>query len=172
MQILPEYNKPYLIDSLTAPVVVKHNWIFNAALTDFMLAPITYLEETTGAVIKVRINNTEFWMPATWNILVTERETYQIDTVGIQSCATTKHLAFSFSPDEMKLRTLDIMVIDYADNMSLVHPMITKGTALVHPVGPAPVTNMAKPIQLSVVIGPHDLYKYLTNKVIGDIFNW
>ena len=111
-------------------------------------------------------------MPATWNILVTERETYQIDTVGIQSCATTKHLAFSFSPDEMKLRTLDIMVIDYADNMALVHPMITKGTALVHPVGPAPVTNMTKPIQLSVVIGPHDLYKYLTNKVIGDIFNW
>lgn len=136
-----------------------------------MLNPIQYLEETTGAVVKVRINNTEFWVPATWFILVTDRETYQIDTVSIQSCATNEHIAFNFSPDEMRLRTLDIMVIDYAEQMSLVHPMIGKGTALVHPVGPS-TTGYGKQHQLSVVIGPHDLYKYLTNKVIGDIFSW
>lgn len=171
MLILPDYNKPYLIDSLTAPVVVKHHWIFNAPMTDFTLSPITYLEETTGAAIKVRINNSEFWIPATWNILVTEKETYQIDTVGIQACASAKHLAFNFSPEEMKLRTLDINVIDYVDHMSLVHPMINKGNALVHPVGPSPI-NVGKPLQLNVVIGPHDLYKYLANKVIGDIFSW
>lgn len=170
MLILPDYNKPYILDSLTAPVVVKHHWIFHAPLTDFTLSPITYLEETTSAAIKVRINNSEFWVPATWNILVTERETYQLDTVSIQSCASTKHLAFNFSPDEMKLRTLDVMVIDYVDSMSLVHPMINKGTALVHPVGPSP-QGWGKQFQLSVVIGPHDLYKYLQNKVIGDIFS-
>lgn len=171
MLILPDYGRPYLIDSLTAPVVVKYNWIFHGPTTDFMLSPITYLEETTGAVVKVRINNSEFWVPATWHILVTDRETYQIDTVSIQSCASTKHLAFSFSPDEMKLRTLDIMVLDYAEDVSLVHPMISKGTALVHPVGPTP-HGVGKQFQLSVVLGPHDLYKHLTNKVIGDIFSW
>lgn len=171
MLVLPDYGKPYMIDSLTAPVVIKHNWIFHGPTTDFMMSPITYLEETTGAVVKVRINNSEFWVPATWFILVTDRETYQIDTVGIQSCASTKHIAFSFSPDEMKLRTLDIMVVDYAEEMALVHPMISKGTALVCPVGPTP-QGIGKPLQLSVVIGPHDLYKHLTNKVIGDIFSW
>lgn len=167
---LPDYGRPYLIESLTSPIVVKHNWIFHAPSCDFTLAPITYLEETTGAVIKVRINNSEFWVPATWNILVTERETYQLDTVGLQSCATTQHLAFNFSPDEMKLRTLEIRVIDYADDMSLVHPMIAKGTALVHPVGPTQEA-WGKQLQLSVVIGPHDLYKHLQGKVIGDIFS-
>ena len=172
MQILTDYHRPYLIDSLTSPVVVKYNWIFQAQQIDFMLSPIVYLEETTGAVIKVRINNTEFWVPANWNILVTDRDTYQIDTVGIQSCASTKHLAYSFSPDEMKLRTLDIMVIDYADNMSLVHPMINKCTALVHPVGPALASVNGKSIQLSVVIGPHDLYKFLENKLVGDILSY
>ena len=171
MQLLPEYGVPYILDSLTAPVVVKHNWIFHGPTTDFMLSPITYLEETSGAAVKVRINNTEFWMPATWNILVTDRETYQLDTVGIQSCASTQHIAFSFSPSEMKLRTLDIMVVDYADNMALVHPMIVKGTSLVHPVGPS-TGGYGKPIQLSVVIGPHDLHKHLSGKVIGDIFSW
>ena len=169
--LLADFGKPYLIDSLTSPVVVKHNWIFNGPMTDFMLNPIAYLEETTGAAVKVRINNSEFWIPATWQILVTDRETYQIDTVSIQSCATVNHVAFSFSPDEMKLRTLDIRVIDYADSMSLVHPMINKGTMLVHPVGPAPV-SLSKPLHLSVAIGPHDLYKHLTGKVIGDIFSW
>jgi hypothetical protein len=136
-----------------------------------MLSPITYLEETSGAVIKVRINNSEFWVPANWQILVTDRETYQIDTVSIQSCATIKHIAYSFSPDEMKLRTLDVMVIDYAEDVSLVHPMISKGTALVHPVGPAP-QGLGKQLHLSVVIGPHDLYKFLAGKVVGDILSW
>ena len=170
MLVLADYGKPYLIDSLTAPVVIKHHWVFNGPMCDFMLQPITYLEETTGAAIKVRINNTEFWVPATWNILVTDRETYQLDTVGIQQCAGVQHIAFSFSPDEMKLRTLDIMVLDYAEHMSLVHPMINKGTALVHPVGPA-MLNIKKQINISVAIGPHDLAKHLTNKVIGDIFS-
>jgi hypothetical protein len=171
MLVLADYGKPYLIDSLTAPVVIKHNWIFHGPSCDFMLQPITYLEETSGAAIKLRINNSEFWVPATWQILVTDRETYQLDTVAIQSCAGVKHIAFGFSPEEMKLRTLDIMVIDYAEKMALVHPMINKGTALVCPVGPV-MLNIEKQIQTSVVIGPHDLAKHLTNKVIGDIFSW
>lgn len=171
MLVLPEYNHPYIIDSLTAPVVIKHNWIFNAPACDFMLNPIQYLEETTGAVVKVRINGSEFWMPATWFILVTDKETYQVDTVSIQSCATTQHVAFSFSPDEHNLRTLDVMVLDYAESMPLVHPVISKGSALVHPVGPSSET-FGKIHQLSVVIGPHDLYKYLANKVVGDILSY
>lgn len=171
MLVLPDYGKPYLIDSLTAPVVIKHNWIFSAPVCDFMLQQITYLEETTGAAMKLRVNNSEFWVPSSWHILVTDRETYQLDTVAVESCASTKHLAFSFSPDEMNLRTLDIDVVDYVSEISLVHPMINKGTALVHPVGPAPTFN-GKQLQLSVVIGPHDLYKFLANKVVGDVMSW
>lgn len=172
MLILPEYSKPYILDSLTAPVVIKYNWMFNAQLIDFMLTPITYLEETTGAAVKVRINNSEFWVPATWYILVTDTETYQIDTVSITACASTNHIAFSFSPEEQNLRTLDIRVLDYCDSMSLVHPMIAKGQAMVHPVGPAPWSKNGEEEHVSVVIGPHDLYKHIGGKVVGDIFSW
>lgn len=171
MVVLPEHNRPYCIDSLTAPVVIKHHWIFNAVQTDFCLAPVVYLEETTGAGVKLRINNSEFWVPSTWSILVTDRETYQLDTVSVQSCASTNHIAFSFSTEEMNLRTLDIEVIDYTDNIALVHPMINKGCSLIHPVGPSPMVN-GKQMQLSVVIGPHDLYKHLANKVVGDVMSW
>lgn len=170
MLILPEYNKPFLIESLTSPLIIKHNWIFNGSYVDFMLSPITYLEETTGAAIKIRVNGTEFWVPATWQILVTDQETYQLDTVSIQSCVSSSHVAFSFSPDEMRLRTLSVEAIDYVESMSLVHPMINKGTSLVHPVGP--VTTNNKTIQLAIAIGPHDLYKFLADKVVGDIFTY
>lgn len=169
MLILPEYNRPYLIDSLTAPVVVKHNWIFHAPSCDFALSPITYLEETTGPAVRARINNYEFWIPTSWNILVTDTETYQLDTVGIESCASTRHIAFSFSPDEMKLRTLDILIVDFCEEMAVIHPMINKATALVHPVGPS--NGPGKILPLSVVIGPHDLYKHIGDKVIGDVFS-
>jgi len=169
MLVLPDYAKPYNIDSLTAPIFIKHNWIFHAPSLDFKLNPITYLEETTGASFRLRVNNYEFWCPASWNILITDRETYQIDTVSIQSCASTAYLAFNFSPDEMKLRTLDIMVTDYTEHMSLIHPMISKATALVHPVGAS--RDSGRQHQLCVVIGPHDLYKYVQDRVIGDIFS-
>jgi hypothetical protein len=169
MLALPDYNKPYILDSLTAPVVIKHHWIFNGPLCDFSLSPITYLEETTGAAVKLRINNFEFWIPATWNILVTDTETYQLDTVGIQSCATAKHSIFVFSPNEMKLRIMTADIVDYTEHVSVVHPMINKGTSLVHPIGPS-LNMRERDMQLAVAIGPHDLYKHLANKVIGDIF--
>jgi hypothetical protein len=167
MLILPDYGKPYIIDSLTAPIVVRYHWIFNGPACDFMLQQISYLEETTGGALQIRVNGTEFWVPATWNILVTDAETCQLDTVTIKTCASKMHSAFCFSTNSMNFRTLDVTVLDAVDEMSLVHPMIMKATALVHPVGPS---ESEKEI-LNIVIGPHDLYKYLSNKVVGDIFS-
>jgi len=170
MLCLADYNFPYIIENLTSPIGIRHHWIFSGPMCDFTLAPITYLEETTGAAIKIRINNFEFWVPATWNILVTERETCQLDTVAITNCASIMHTAYCFSPTEMHLRTFDIIVVDYAESKSLVHPMINKGTALVHPTGPI-LKTINQTIQTAIVIGPHDLYKHLTNKVVGDLIS-
>lgn len=170
MQILTDYGKSYKIDSLTSPLAVKYNWIFSGPACDFMLQQITYIEETTGPTVKLLINGTELWVPSSWNILVTDRETYQLDTVPVKACSGVKHLAFGFSSDEMKLRTLDINVIDFNDEMSIVHPMISKGTALVSPVGQVN-KNINQRIETCVVLGPFDLVKHLTNKVVGDIFS-
>jgi hypothetical protein len=157
MKILTDFGRPYTIGSLTTPLAVKYNWVFNGPACDFMLQQITYLEETTGPAIKLQINGTD-------------RETYQLDTVPVKSCSGVKHIAFGFSPDEMKLRTLDINVIDFADEMSIVHPMVSKGTALVSPVGQA-AKNINQQIETCVAIGPFDLVKHLATKVVGDIFS-
>jgi hypothetical protein len=170
MLVLPDYGRPYIIEAISSPIVIKHCWMFNAAACDFMLEPIKYLEETSSPMVKVRINNYEFWAPADWHILVTDRETYQLDTVTIQSCASVMHEAFAFVADELKLRTLEVRVLDFqAESTCVVHPMINKGMALVHPVGPSLGTG--KQVQQSVVIGPHDLYKHLAGKTVGDLFS-
>jgi len=150
--------------------VIKYIWMFNAPACDFMLEPIKYLEETCAPLVKVRINNYEFWVPEHWHLLVTDSETYQLDMVPITSCAQVKHTAFAFV-NELRLRTLDVMVLDYQEEpRPVVHPMINKGRALVHPVGPS-FDEPANQVQLSVVIGPHDLYKYLNGKTVGDLFS-
>jgi hypothetical protein len=121
-------------------------------------------------MLKVRINNTELWVPADWNVLVTDRETYQLDTVPIQSCASVRHEAFAFVAEELKLRTLEVLVLDFqAESTCVVHPMINKGMALVHPVGPS--YGSGKQVQMSVIIGPHDLHKHLNGKTVGDLFS-
>lgn len=168
MLILPDYNRPYIIESLTSPIVVKYNWMFSAPLCDFVLKPIHYLEETTGPAVRARINNFDFWVPASWYILVTDLDTYQLDLVPISSCAQVKHQALAFVVDELRPRVLDVTVLDYrAEPTPVIHPMIGKGLALVHPVGPS---LDAKRVQLSVVIGPHDLYRYLSGKMVGDLY--
>lgn len=171
MLILPDYNKPYLIDSLDAPLVTRHHWIFNATQVDFMLSPISYLEETSGTAYLIRVNGSEFWVPETWKVLVTDYNTYQLDTVEIETCAKIKHVAFAFIPSEQKLRTFDIEVLDSTGlaRKSLVHPMINKGTALVHPVGP--VRSQGQELHASIVIGPYDLHKFMGNRIVGDVFS-
>lgn len=174
MLILPDYSRPYLLDSLISPIVVKHHWIFSGPQADFMLSPITYLEETTGAALKIRANGSEFWIPKTWNILVTDHDTAKIDTVPIKSCSTINHTAYAFSSNETRLRLLNINIIDetpYGEVMSLVHPMISKGTMMVHPVGPIK-TQDGKETHLCLVIGPYDLYKYISALSIGDLIAW
>jgi hypothetical protein len=174
MQILPAHGIPYIIDNLSSPIMVKHNWIFQGSLLDFSLQPIHYLEETTGACVKIRINNLDFWVPSSWYILICDPHTFQIETIAITKCSGINFSAYAFSPHDINLRLLDIMVVDYADNMSVVHPMINKGTMMMHPVGPA-IRGKGRDMDenhLAVAIGPFDLSKSLSGKIIGDLLSW
>lgn len=169
MLVLPDYNRPYAINSLTAPLVIRHHWMFNGNIFDFVLSEISYLEETTGPAIKISANGNGFWVPEAWHILVVDTDTSYVDTVPIISCASTPYSAFIFCSSDMKQRCQEIRVVDKADEMPIVHPMIPKGFAHVHPIGSTSVGSSSRIApQLNIVIGPHDLYKILANKSTGD----
>ncbi len=161
MLILPEFARPYLIQSLDSPVVPKYFWTFSGPMLDFVLSPIHYLEETTGPSVCVMISGFEFYVPASWNILVVDRDTSMVDTVPIHVCSTNVYQAFLFSSVSNRYVTADIYVTDYRKDDRIVHPLVQKATMMCHPVGPEPMNQQAI---LNAMIGPYDLYqKYLSN---------
>jgi len=167
MLFLSDLNKPYIVDSLNQPMVIKHHWIFSAHMLDFKIAQISYLEESSGPAVKLKINDFAFFVPATWNILIVDDDTYQIDTIPVTSCSNSKCHAFAMSPTDSKMRMFEVTIDDFEPKMSLVHPMIQRATALCHPIGT--VVDRQQESDVCVIVGPFDLHKWLNNKTIGDI---
>lgn len=169
MHILPEWNKPYILDSLTCPVIAEYYWAFSGPMLDFTLLPINYLEETIGPAIELQINGTTVLVPSTWNIMVADPETSTLDVVPITNCALNDYHAVLIASYDSKIRLQRIQVTDLVKRLSCVHPMLPKGTMMMNPVGPEKDKVNDDNI-LSMCIGPYDLYsKYLNNKTIGDL---
>lgn len=167
MQILSEVNKPYNINSFTAPLGVSHFWTLSGHMLDFKMEEIQYLEEIVGQTVRVKVLNAEFDMPASWNILVVDRDTYTIDMVPISHCASFDHDVFMFSPDDTKLKTAKASIIKFEPQGTCFGPEIPKGSAMIHPVGQD--VSHGKQLNYGIVISPHDLYRWIGGKTIGDI---
>lgn len=167
MIILNELNRPYIVDSLTAPIVLRHHWVFNAQMKDFMLNEITYLEETQGATVTLQIADTELKVPGAWNILVVDKETYTIDAVPVTSCAAFEHEALVFSPTDSKPQFAAIRATAWEPKGSCIYPAIDRAHALVHAISPG-VSHGAQTAR-GVIIGPNDLWRHINGCTIGDI---
>lgn len=169
MIILNEINRAYIVDSLTAPIVLRHHWVFNAQQLDFMLSEITYLEETQGPTITLQIADSEVRVPGAWSVLVVDRETYTIDAVPASACAAFEHEAFVFSPTDSKLQTAQIRVIGWDPKGSCIYPAVERAHALVHAISPG--DSHGKSTARGVIIGPNDLWRFIGGKTVGDVLN-
>lgn len=167
MQILSEVNKPYIIDSFTAPMGVTHFWTFSGHMLDFKLEETKYLEEIVGQTIRVRVQNLEIDIPASWHIMIVEKETYTIDMIPIAQCASFDQEVLLFSPDDSKLVTSKLSVIDFKPKGMVIAPEIPKGSAMIHPTGPE--LSHGRSIFYGIVVGPHDLWRWIGGKAVGDI---
>lgn len=162
MLILPDYAFPYIIDDVNGPVIPKHNWFYDADLNDILLRPIRMLEETTGPTVKVRINDFEFYVPVSWNLLVVDDDTKMIDTVQITQCASNNYLAFLTHPNSSSYKLSKIVLLDLEMQRSCVHVMIPKMHMLLHPVGQIKDTNKKTNYHYSCLLSPQDIGKHMT----------
>ncbi len=167
MIILNEINRPYILDSLTAPLPLRHHWTFNGHILDFTLSEITYLEEALGPTITLVIDDSEVRVPGGWNILIVDRETFSIDAVPVTACAAFEHEAFVFSPDNGNLITSTVRVGKWEPKGTCIYPAIEKAHAMVHPI--APGISHGKSVPRGVIVGPNELWKWIANKTVGDI---
>ena len=169
MILLSEVSRPYIVDSLTAPMGISHFWSFSGHMLDFKLEQLEYLEETTGPTITLRIQNQDIQLPASWSMIAVDMETYTVDCIPIAHAATFAHQVLLFSPDDSKLVTTTAQVVDYQKKTSVVHPTIPKGSAMVHPTGPE--TSHGRSVFYGIVCGPYDLHRWIGGRTIGEILS-
>lgn len=167
MQLISEANRPYIIENLTAPIGISHFWAFSSHMMDFKLEPLEYIEETTGPTVRVRIQNLDFDLPASWHLVAVDLETYTVDSVPVTAAASFNHNLLLFSPEDGKLVTTTATVIDYLKKGTCVHPAIPKGSAMVHPTGPE--LFHGRNIFYGILAGPHDLHRWIGGCTVGDI---
>lgn len=160
MLILDNNNDALILDSIFTPTIADHMWVLDLQMLDFTLSPLLILEEIVGKSIQLMINGFEFVLPATWNILVCDHESMQLDVVPVEKVAGREFHAVLYGPDHALIDTAIIRTTNYFPTYHIVGPSLNKHQMLCHPV--APMTW--------VCIAPSDTYnKYLKNLVTGDL---
>jgi hypothetical protein len=161
INILPDFEHPYSLDDVSGAISAKHCWFYDVERNDFMLKPIRLLEETTGPTVRVRINNTDINVPASWNLLVVDDETKIVDTVQITQCNSSNYLAFMMHPSESSYSLSPITLLDLYMKESCTHVMIPRMNMMLHPVGTIKNERKRTELSFSCLLSPHDLGKYM-----------
>lgn len=135
-----------------------------------MLRPIRFLDETTGTTVRVRINGSDFNVPASWNLLVVDEETKIVDTVQITQCTSSNYLAFMMHPnDTANYYLAPIMLLDLYMKESCTHVMIPRMNMMLHPVGTIKNERKNTEYSYSCLLSPHDLGKYMSNMTAMEV---
>lgn len=136
-------------------------------MMDFKLEETKYLEEIVGPTIRIRIKNLEIDIPASWSIMAVDKETYTVDMIPIAQCASFDQDVLLFSPNDSKLNTAKVTVVDYKVKGMCIAPEIPKGSAMIHPV--CQEVSHGRNLHYGIVIGGHEIYRYIGGATVGDI---
>ncbi len=160
MIVLDANNKALILESIYTPTIADHIWVLDFNMMDYTLAPLLVLEEMVCPAVEVMINDFRFLLPAYWNMLVVDEETYQLDVVLIEDLAGKEFTALVYGPDMVIGELAVVRVMDFIPSAQIVGPFLNKHQMLCHPISPTKWISIA----------PSDSYnKYLKNTLMGDI---
>lgn len=160
MMIFNDDNHPIIIDSIYTPVLSNFFWILDLEMMDYTITPLLTLEEIISPSMVLQIEGFTFNLPASWNILVVDNETSQLDLIESNQLAGKAFNAFTFGPHKWTHKNESIKVINFASSFIHTGPSLNKHQMLCHPIGPDTWVNVA----------PSDTFnRYLKNRVAGDL---
>lgn len=160
MLIFNEHSQPVIIDNIYSPTPTEHKWVLDLSIMDYTLVPLQMLEEVICPSIQLRIQGFEFILPASWNILVYDKDTSQLDVVELADAAGREFTALIYGPNKIYPSPGIITVTNYYIEYKNVGPSLNKHQMLCHPVGPTEWCS----------VGPSDSFnKYLKEATIGDL---
>lgn len=163
MLIFDNNSQPIILDSIYAPVVSDHFWVLDLQMQDFTLTPLTVLEEIVCPTVVLRVGGFDFAVPASWNVLVYDQDTAQLDTIELSEAGGREFQALVYGPTKSKPTGANVSVVDYFIEFKNVNPALNKHQMLCHPIGPDSWIN----------ISPTDVYtKYLKDMSVGDLIHF
>ena len=160
MLIFDENTNAEILDSIHTPTASENFWVLDFNMMDFTIAPLLGLEEMIVPVMEVMIDGFKFVLPATWNMLVVDDDTYQIDVTPIEDLAGKQFNAMVYGPHMTNGKLAVVTVTDYSPSFMIVGPALNKHQMLCHPIS----------AESWVCVAPSDSYnKYLKNCTMGDL---
>lgn len=162
MFILDDNNETVRIDSINQPILTTHFWVLDLPTLDFKLAPLVSLEQVTCPTLELDFEGVKIALPASWNILVYDEETLQMDVVPLAETAGRDFKAFSFGPKLNYPVPVNIAVTNYSIEMDNVGPLFSKQQMLCHSIAQ----------EQWVCVSPADGYnKFLKDLYVGSVIS-
>ena len=160
MLIFDEHEKIISLNSLEMEMPKTYFWALNLDIKDYVLNPLTMLEEITGPALELTFGNNSFYLPTSWNILVVDDETSRLDLVEISELTSAKQTVFVYGNKSAMVQLVQPRITDFSQQQTIIAPGINKTHMLCHPIDTNHWINIA----------PSDTYnKYFRNAVLGDI---
>jgi len=162
MLIFDDNSTPIILDSIHGPTVSEHMWVLDLAILDFTLAPLLMMEEVVCPSVQLMVKGFQFILPASWNVLVYDRETAQLDVVPLSETAGREFTALVYGPKKSAPTPAIVTVTNYFVEHKNVGPSLNKHQMLCHPIGP----------DEWISVSPSDTYnKYLKDIIVGDLLS-
>ncbi len=160
MHIIDEHNKLTELVDIAAPVRSEFFWVLDLSIMDYSLAPLVVLEEVTCPTFVVEVGGVNFDIPASWNMLIYDSETGDVDLIPLCEMTGRSFTALGFGPNRALAKPLPVRIMDYKPYYRNVGPSLNKHQMLCHPITE----------DLWFTLSAADVYtKYLKNITLGDI---
>ena len=161
MLIFQESEEITLIDTIKPTLVEDYFWVLDLDQKDFTLAPLNVIEAITAPSVELLIDGFTFVVPATWNILICDPETSQLDISDVGSVLGKSFHSFVYGFNLPIVELHKIEAVGYVPSHTSFSSSLNKHHMLCHPI------DQTRWINLS----PADSYnKYFRNTLLsGDL---
>ncbi len=160
MLIFDENSLPIVIDNLYDPILTKYFWVLDLTIMDFTLTPLVMLEESVCSSIQLTINGFSFILPASWNILVYDQDTSQLDIIELAEATGREFTALVYGPNNITYASGIISITNYFVEHKNIGPSLNKPQLLCHPIN----------AEQWICVSPTNSFnKYLKDTIIGDL---
>lgn len=160
MKVIDEQNDITEIVDITAPVRSEFFWVLDLSIMDYTLAPLAVLEEVSCPTFEVEVGGVEVSLPASWNMLIYDSETGDVDLIPLCEMTGRSFTALGFGPNRALAKPLSVRIMDYRPYAKNVGPSLNKHQMLCYPIND----------DTWFTVSAADVYsKYLKNISLGDI---